>query len=233
MSDDILLGREKEISLINSLMDKKENIIIFGQEGFGKSAILRYILANRKMSAILFSERSLSLRESLINLIASNNDSMGNIKGKNILSLKKAFYGILNKNPEYIVFDHIGRVEPKFYSFLTYLMDKNIPLLIISHGLDKQHTGHLRMALYDFKKVEIAYFNKAASNALVDNFIREYEIKLSKEADFKRVIFNYSKGNPKIIKALCLLARGGKYQKNDVLDVKLMDLDRRINEAVR
>ena len=62
--------------------------------------------------------------------------------------------------------------------------------------------------------------------------MKEFNIKVTKEAEFKQAIFNHSKGNPKIIKALCFLARDVKYKRNDSLDVHLMDLDRRINETI-
>ena len=64
------------------------------------------------------------------------------------------------------------------------------------------------------------------------SFIKEFGIKINNETDFKKQIFHFSKGNPKIIKGLCFLARDVKYQKNDAIDVKLMDLDRRISEIV-
>jgi hypothetical protein len=51
--------------------------------------------------------------------------------------------------------------------------------------------------------------------------------------DFKKEVFNVSKGNPKIIKELCCLAQDEKYGARGSMDVKLMDLDRRIKDAIR
>ena len=232
MNDDILIDRENELKVIADLMEKKRNIFVFGQEGVGKSVIIHRILVNKIMDAILLSEKSSSLKESLINIIISGRSHDDSIGKNNILSLKKILYRLLNKKYEYVIFDHVGRVGPKFYSFLTYLMDKNIPLLIIGRGLDKQNIGHLRMALYDFEKIEIKNFNNAASNILIGHFINEFCIKLTKEAEFKQAVFDHSKGNPKIIKTLCSLARDVKYKRNNSLDVHLMDLDRRISETV-
>jgi hypothetical protein len=149
------------------------------------------------------------------------------------LALKNALYGIINeKKPEYIVFDHIESVEPKFYSLFVYLMEAKIPLIVLSRGLQKKDIGHLRMSLFNFEKVEISDLDRPTADVLIGHFIKEFGIKITKEADFKKQIFHFSKGNPKIIKGLCFLARDVKYQKNDILDVKLMDLDRRINEVV-
>jgi len=232
MSENILIGRENELALIESLIDNKRNIIIFGDEGVGKSAIIQCILAKYETNTFLFSGDSRNFKDSLINLIASSQSYPANIRGKNILSLKKILYTRLDKNPEYIILDHIGRVKPKFCSLLAYLIERKIPLLVVSRGLDKQNIGHLRMVLYAFEKVEIKTFDKTVSNHLIDYFMKEFGIKVTKEAEFKRAIFDHSKGNPKIIKALCFLARNAKYKREGSPNVQLMDLDRKINEAV-
>jgi len=232
MNNNIVVGRRGELKLINDLMDKKRNIIMFGEDGVGKSAIAQKILLERLDKNNLYVQENGTLRLTLAGIIVRNSQEKNKINSLNILALKKKCYEILRGFQHYIILDHVGRVKPKHYTFLMYLFEKNIPLLAISRGLDKKAIGHLRMAFYDFEKVEIKNFDRAASNNLVDYFIKESGIRVAKEADFKQAIFNYSKGNPKIIKALCFLARDVKYKKNDILDVKLMDLDRRINEAV-
>jgi hypothetical protein len=233
MNNDILVGRKDELKLINDLMDKKRNIIMFGEEGVGKSAIAQRILLERLDKNNLYVWENGTLRLTLVGIIAGRSQEKNiAIDSLNILALKKKCYEIIQNFSDYIVLDHMGRVEPKHYTFLTYLFEKNIPLLVISRGLDKKDFGHLRMALYDFEKVEITNFDKTVSNNLIGYFIKEFGIKITKEAEFKQAIFNYSKGNPKIIKALCFLARDVKYKRNDSLDVHLMDLDRRINEAI-
>jgi GTPase SAR1 family protein len=228
-----MIGREKEIGLINDLMSKNKNIIVFGEEGVGKTVIVQSVLNEQLNRRNLYVQENETLRNTLLGIIASGSKEISKgIDALNILALKKKCYEIINKNPDYIVLDRMGRAEPKHYAFLMYLLEKGIPLLVISRGLDKKSIGHLRMVLYDFEKVEIKNFDRAVSSNLIDYFMKEFGIKVTKEAEFKQAIFNYSKGNPKIIKALCFLARDVKYQKKDTLDVKLMDLDRRISEAV-
>jgi hypothetical protein len=206
---------------------------MFGEEGVGKSAIAQRILLERLDKNNLYVWENGTLRLTLVGIIAGRSQEKNiAIDSLNILALKKKCYEIIEKAPDYIVLDHMGRVEPKHYAFLTYLLEKNIPSLVISRGLNKKDIGHLRMSLYSFEKVEIVNLDRPDSNNLIDYFIKEFGIKVVKTDEFKQAIFSHSMGNPKIIKALCFLARDVKYQKNDTLDVKLMDLDRRINEAV-
>jgi hypothetical protein len=228
-----IIGREKEYVMISALIDKRKNIIIFGLEGVGKSAIIKSVLKEQNITNLLYSQDSRTLKSSLINLILSVLSNTKVIEELNTLALKNSLYRIIKeKKPEYIVFDHVESVEPKFYSFFVYLMEAKIPIIVLSRGLEKKDIGHLRMSLFNFEKVEISNFDRTAADILIGHFINEFGIKITKEADFKKEIYHFSKGNPKIIKGLCFLARDVKYQKNNAIDVKLMDLDRRINEVV-
>ena len=232
MDDDILIGRENELKAIGDSIGNKRNIIVFGQEGVGKSAIISRALKDNGMEKVLLSENSSSLKESLKNIIISSGNYNGDIWTKNTLSLKKILYALLDKNPEYLVFDHVGRVDPKFYSFLTYLIDRKVPLWVACRGIDKKDIGHLRLSLYAFEKVPISNLDKEKTSLLIDWHIDMFKMKVANADKFKKEIFHFSKGNPKIVKQLCLLAHDGKYRRNDSLDVHLMDLDRRISEAV-
>jgi len=227
------MGREKESAEISALISQRKNIIIFGAEGVGKTVILNKVLSGLAAINIFYSPESKTLKTSLLNFMAYASCDKKSIQLADILALKKLFYGLLDeKKPEYIVFDHIESVEPKFYSFHVYLMERKIPLIVLSRGVEKKEIGHLRMSLFNFEKVEISNFDRTAADILIGYFINEFGIKITKEADFKKEIYHFSKGNPKIIKGLCFLARDVKYQKNNAIDVKLMDLDRRINEVV-
>ncbi len=228
-----IIGREKECAAITNFINQKKSIIIFGPEGVGKTTVLNNVLTGLPGLSKICSLESKTLKESLLNFMANAAFSKKTVNKANTLALKKLFYEILAKNkPEYIIFDHIERVEPKFYSFFEYLIEAKIPLIVLSRGLGKKEIGHLRMSSFNFEKVEISNFDRPTTDIIIASFIKEFGIKITKEADFKKEIFHFSKGNPKIIKGLCFLARDVKYQKSGSLDVKLMDLDRRIGEAV-
>jgi len=230
---DNIIGREKECTVITNFINQRKSIIVFGPEGVGKTAVLNSVLTGLPGLNKICSLESKTLKESLLNFMASISFDKKTVNGANTLALKKLFYGILARNkPEYIIFDHIERVEPKFYSFFEYLIEAKIPLVVLSRGLGKKEIGHLRMSSFNFEKVEIANMEKPVADALIEHFIKEFGIKIAKEDEFKKQIFHSSQGNPKIIKGLCFLARDVKYQKSGGLDVKLMDLDRRISEVV-
>lgn len=223
--------RLKEKDIISKAILKRKSLFVYGPEGVGKTFLLRHILENINSANIFYSENCSSLKNALLSLLSYEYNRTSLLRN-NILGLKKLFYKLLKREKPYFIFDHIGRVSPKFYSFFEYLMDEEIPFTIISRGISRNEIGHLVMATFYFEKIGIFNLNRATTNSLVDHFISEFNIKITREAEFKKEIFRFSRGNPKIIKELCSLAREGKYQKDSCLDVKLMNLDLRINEIM-
>jgi len=211
-------------------MSQKKHIIIFGVEGVGKTAIINKVLSNQNnIEHYLYSQESGTLKEALINLVSSDGGIYGNINEKNLLALRKALYPILDQKPNYIIFDHIDRVEPKYYSFFEYLIERELPLIIIAKGIDKKNIGHLRLVLHNFEKVEISNFDRSRSDVLIDHYVNRFNIKVAQLDNLKKGVFHFSNGNPKITRQLCSLAKDVKYQKKGFVDVRLMDLDRRID----
>ena len=233
MIDDILIGREEEYRLISAMLDKRESLVIFGKKGAGKSSIIESVLKAKNIGTVFYSSDSNALKGTLRNLISSASGDKQIDQGQNVLALKKIFYKILDeKNPEYIVFDNIGKVRPKFYSFFEYLIDREIPLIVICRGIRRCDIGCLWMSSFYFKKIEITNLDKAKTDLLVDHYFKVFGIKVARKDEFKKEVFHFSEGNPKIIKQFCFLARDMKYQKSELVNVKLMDLDRRINKLV-
>jgi hypothetical protein len=232
MSPTVLIVRDDERRALDELMRRKRNILIVGDEGVGKSAILENAISAGAVKNILYSKHSTTLKETLVNLVGSVVGVKG-LQKKNILTLKKSCYRLLEVNPEYVVLDHVAWVEPKFYAFLTYMKERNIPFIIATRKPDKNNVGHLWMGLYDYATMDIKNLDPTKTGRLVDHYATSFHLKIAAESDFKKDIFKISKGNPKVIKDLCQLARDEKYRLNGYVDVRLMELDRKIHNVIR
>lgn len=228
---DLLIGREQECRRLDELMRQRKNILVLGAEGVGKTALVDHVLAACAMKNVLYSRHSTTLKETMVNMIESARGGK-DLPKKDILSLKKICYQLLDESPEYAVLDHVEWVEPKFYGFLTFLVERKLPFVIVTRQPGKKNIGHLWMGLYDFEKLEIKNLDPAQAGQLIDYYASSFDLKIDAPADFKKEVFKISEGNPKIISQLCHLARDEKYRTKGYMDVKLMDLDRRISNAV-
>ncbi|HUK40801.1 MAG TPA: hypothetical protein VLX11_07155 [Candidatus Acidoferrales bacterium] len=206
-----LVGRKEECRVIEELMHQRKNILVTGEGGVGKSAILDHVMAARSGKNVLYSKQSATLKGTLVNIVEFATGAK-NLAKKNILALKKICYQLLDPSPEYLILDHLGWVEPKFYGFLIYLTERRIPLIIVTREREKQRLGHFWMGLYDFEKLEIKNLDAAGTDQLIDSCAASLDLKLEDTADFKREVFRTSKGNPKIIEELCRLAGDEKYE---------------------
>jgi hypothetical protein len=226
----MLIGREHECRRLSDLIRDREHVLVLGEDGVGKSAIINHTLEDGVLKNFLYSKHSTTLKEALVNLVgvaAGGKD----LAKQNIVSLKKTCYRLLDKDPEYAVFDHVAWVERKFYAFLTYLKERNIPLIIATRQPGKKNVGHLWMGLYDFEILEVKNLDLTKTGQLVDAYSSSLDLKIDAPTDFKKDVFKISAGNPKVIKHLCRLARDEKYRAKGYIDVRLIDLDRRIHAS--
>jgi hypothetical protein len=231
MALDLLIGRGDERRALNELIQQRKSVLILGDEGVGKSALLEDALANSGIKNILYSKRSTTLKETLVNLLQSATN-LAHLPKQNILALKKHCYQLLAARPEYVVLDHIVWVEPKYYAFLTFIKEQKFPFIIATRKTGKKNVGHLWMGLYDFAVLEVQNLDQASTGTLVDYYASCFDLKLGVDADFEKDVFKLSRGNPKIIKELCRLAQSQKYRSKGYVDLQLVDLDRRINLSI-
>ena len=227
----MLIGREHECQRLSDLMRNRKHVLVLGEAGVGKSAILNQTLTDGVVKNFLYSRHSATLKEALVNLVGA---AVGGkeLAKQNILTLKKTCYRLLDNRPEYAVFDHVAWVERRFYAFLTYLRERNLPLIIATREPGKDNLGHLWMGLYDFEVLEVQNLDPTKTAQLVEDHITKLHLAIDETADFKKEIFNASHGNPRIIQELCHLAPNEEYRAKGYIDVRLMDLDRRIRNAV-
>ena len=71
MGTSVLIGREQECRMLTDLIGQKKNVLILGDEGVGKSAILETMLAGERMGRVLYSKRSATLKETLLKAVTA------------------------------------------------------------------------------------------------------------------------------------------------------------------
>ncbi|MFQ5714995.1 MAG: AAA family ATPase [Candidatus Scalinduaceae bacterium] len=217
--------REKE-GIIDAIL-KRNNLFLYGPKGVGKTFIVKHVLKETDGKNILYSKDGATLKTSLIGFLEGDFENSF-LSSQNILSLKKLFYKKIKKENPYLVFDHTGRVGPKFFSFIENLLDE-YSMLIIARSRHSNEIGDLYLLLYSFDKLEIPNLNREHAAKLTDYFVKSFNLVIYKPDYFKQRVFSISCGNPSAIKEICQYAMESRYKIGEKIYFNLLNLDREID----
>ncbi len=223
----MLIGRDKEIEKTIDAISKRKNLFLSGPVGVGKTFIVKHVLEETVVKGILYSDDCTTIKTSLIGFLKSDYDSTF-LSCQNVSSLRKLFYKKIQKERPYLVFDHTGRVGPKFCSYLENLLDEH-PVLIIARSTDPGDIGDLSLLLFSFEKLEVQNQNIKHAYELITHFIDSYGLVIDKVDYFRKEVFRLSCGNPAVISEICQYAKRAEYKVGDEMKLNLLNLDRKID----
>nr|MBC8551154.1 ATP-binding protein [Candidatus Brocadiales bacterium] len=120
----MLIARDKEVEKVVDAISQRKNLFLFGQESVGKTSIIKHVLDKTGDKGILYSDNCSTIKTSLAGFLKGDYDSSF-LSCQNITSLRKLFYKKVHKEKPYLIFDHIGSVGLKFFSYLENLLDEH------------------------------------------------------------------------------------------------------------
>ncbi len=227
----MLTGRDKEIEKIVDAVLQRKNLFVFGEEIVGKSFLVRHALEKTGGKRVLYTDNcttiKTTIKTSLAGFLKYDYDPAF-LSGQNIISLRKLFYKKVQKDNPYLIFDHIGSVGPKFFSYLENLLDEH-PALFIARSPDPGEIGDLSLLLFSFDKLEIHKLNRKHAFELITHLIESYRLVIDKADYFRKEVFRLSGGNPSAIREICLYAGRDEYKVGKEIKFKLLNLDRKID----
>ncbi len=223
----MLIGRDKEIKEIIDTISQRKNMFLSGPGGVGKSFIIKYVLDETGGNGVLYSDDCTTIKTTLVGFLKGDYGSTF-LSCQNVASLKKLFYKKIQKERPYLVFDHTGRVGPKFFSYLENLLDDH-PVLIIARSTDPGDIGDLSLLLFSFEKLEVQNQNIKHAYELITHFIDSYGLVIDKVDYFRKEVFRLSCGNPAVISEICQYAKRAEYKVGDEMKLNLLNLDRKID----
>lgn len=206
-----LLGREKELGIVRAHLRAGKNLLVTGEHGIGKTALVQE--AVRDWPGTLYCADTTTLKTTCESLLAALGRTMP--LADNIARKRAVLNGIRN-DKRWIVLDHVGRVSPKLESFLETLHQTH-PMIIVTPNPASSVSGHLKLILWDFERLELRPLPREALRQLLRIHLRE------QPENFENDLLRLARGNPGRLLELCNLARQGRY-----VSAQLLDLDRRI-----
>ncbi len=223
----MLVGRVQEKDEIVDAISQRKNLFFFGPEGVGKSFILKHVIEEIGGRGVLYSDDCATIKTSLAGFLKADYDSTF-LSYQNILSLRKLFYKKVHEDNPYLVFDHIGSVGPKFFSYLENLLDER-SALFIARSHESRDIGDLSLLLFSFGKLELHNLNRKHAYELIAYLIESYSLVIDKVDYFKKEVFCLSSGNPSVIMEICHYAKKSEYKVGNEIKLNLLDLDRKID----
>jgi len=223
----VLIGRDKERNQIVDVVSRRKNLFLSGPEGVGKSFIVKHVIEETCGKRFLYSSDCTTIKTSLTGFLKGDYDSKF-LSDQNVLSLRKLFYKKIRKENPYLIFDSIGRVGPKFFSYIENLLDEN-SVLMIARSTDPGGIGDLSLLLYSFEKLELQNLNRKHAYELITYFIDSYSLVIDKVDHFRKEVFLISSGNPTVIREICQYAKKSDYKVGGEIKLNLLNLDRKID----
>ena len=223
----MLIGRDKEIKEIIDAISQRKNLFISGPESVGKTFIVQHVIEVTGGKGILYSNDCSTIKTSLAGFLKGVYDPAF-LSSQNISSLRKLFYKKIKKEKPYLVFDHMGSVGPKLFSYLENLLDEH-PALFVARSTDPKEIGDLSLLLFSFDKLEIHNLNRKYAFELITHHIGSFGLVIDREDHFRKEVFRLSDGNPSAIREICRYAGKDEYKAGKEIKFRLLNLDRKID----
>ena len=223
----MLIGRAKEVEKVVDAILQRKNMFLFGQESVGKTSIVKRVLEETGGKGILYSDNCSTIKTSLAGFLKGDYDPAF-LSSQNISSLRKLFYKRVHKEKSYLIFDHMGSVGPKFFSYLENLLDEHLALFI-ARSHDPGEIGDLSLLLFSFDKLEVHNLNRKYAFELITHFIESFGLVIDKADFFRKEVFRLSDGNPSAIREICQYAGKDEYKVGSEIKFRLLNLDRKID----
>ena len=214
------VGRGREMARLRQLHKQRKHVLILGPEGVGKSALVAHLRNSLRLRVCPASERLSEICEALereFDLEASD---------LHIVQRKNRLLKLLKGTKRAVVFDGAGWTTPKLGNFIENVSER-VPVWLCARSEHPWDIGHVWPLLVRFEKVEIKPFHLAETRGLIEAAIR-LGVVPPRMADTVERLHHLCAGNPGV---LCELIEGlatGRYDPHKKFDLRLLDLDRRI-----
>ena len=217
------VAREREIARLCELHAQHKHVLIIGPAGVGKSALVERL---RLELSLLVSVSSVCLGQICESL---EPELKLNPAGLKLLERKKRLRDSLAATGRTVVFDGAGWTTPKLSSFFEGVAERG-RVWICARSEHPWDIGHFWPLLARFARVEVRPFHLSETQALVEAVMQTGGIP-PEARNIVEWLHRRSGGSPLVLRELFEELATGKYDLNNPLALRRLDLDRRIHEV--
>lgn len=218
------VGREGELTIAHDHLRAGRNLAIFGSAGVGKTALVMKAIQNA--AGVLHCPDTSTVKTACESLLARLGVPAGEADN---VARKRALLNATRGRRLTFVFDSVGWVGPKLLSLLENVREAH-PMIVVARDLSPAATGHLKMILWDFDRLELKPLDRADSLRLLRTQMEQLGLIVPDSRQFEHDMLRLTAGNPRRIIELCEQANKGHYVFGRRLSTQLMELDHRIQQ---
>jgi hypothetical protein len=207
---------------LKRLYAQRQNAVIVGPAGIGKSALLRQV---RRECPFWWCEDTASLGricDGLERELGWKPRALGVIERKNHLAEH------LWRRGQLVVFDHVALTPPRVARFMALLAER-IPVWIVCRSTLAPDIGHVWQYLSRHVRLELPPLSRDETEALVVASADAGRIQADAKAHIAD-IHRFCRGNPRMLGELLGELAARHYDMDRPSGRHLLDLDRRIHE---
>jgi len=218
-----LAGRQKELERLEEYHARRRNVLILGEAGVGKSALVRHL---EKPLSLVVSHRS----EKLTEICADLEQELGIAdSGARLPERKQRLRQAVAASGRVVVFDGMAWTTPKLSSFIESIMER-VPVWICSRFEHSWEIGHFWTLLARFERIELKRLSMNETRELAESAVERGLV----PAEVLRVIDWFQRasgGNPRILLGLLETLNTRHYDLENPLALQRLYLDWRINQV--
>ena len=243
-----LIGRERELAALRAHLRGRRPVFVSGPSGVGKSTLLQatygeWIAAQEGFPLFYCAESSTRrgiATHMLVNLflqrgrlesryierrktVASLSGLRRFLADERLADLKRMMHQNLGADPACLLLDHLDDPDPKVASLIEVWLETT-PLVLAARNADA--VGRVRWLLSAFECLELLPLPEAALVRMARDMAARLGAHL-READVHEAVA-LAAGNPAQMQRLLHAAARPEYQKNGIVQWKLVELDERI-----
>jgi chromosomal replication initiation ATPase DnaA len=243
----VLIGRDREISLIRNYIKEMKPFHIYGSEGVGKTALLEHVYSNwnyfQTPLVPIFCRTSRTLREILIHITGyllyssytlQNIDKFKRVKEMryksdlktiNSRDLKNIIFRNISNRKFCLILDHLEHVTPKINAFLAPLKDVAMTITASRQSwelTDYQFKSRLDYCLWLLQKIKVENLTKHDTFLLMKSTAGDA---LKVNEDLFTEVYHITKGNPGLTKEVLAKVSMPEYRIDENINLKLIMID--------
>ncbi len=214
------IGRRKEAAQLQRLHAQRKHTLILGPAGVGKTALIGQAVGQLPLLICPHSVRLSEICSALESQLA-----LGSAEQR-LPARKNRLLRALGQTGRTVVFDGVDCTTPKLSSFLECAMER-APVWIVARSEYPWDIGRVWPLLVRFVKIDIKPLRLAETHEFVEAAI-QLGLAPAGAADAVRRLHHLSAGNAGVLVALIVGLATGHYDPHRKFDLRLLDLDRRI-----